>query len=254
MANISDIGKQVYESPKVVKVYIGTKDILPPEQAILNLLNGKLQKMRMLDVGAGAGRTTRFFAKKTKTYLGIDFSPIMIEACKKEFPSFNFQVADARSLPQYETGQFDFVLFSYNGIDCMNFEDRKTVLNEMHRITNRDGFFCFSAHNINSIDRQLKLNFKNIFATYGYEISRYYLIHSKNKDALSNLGLKRMIYFKDGSHGFDFENCYIRADEQIKQLMASGFTDVKIFDTNGNETSLKDANQSNDDLLYYLCQ
>ena len=254
MANISDIGKQVYESPKVARFYVRSNEISPPEQTILNLLDTKLPEMHMLDVGVGAGRTTKFFATKTKTYLGIDFSNSMIEACKSQFPKVDFRLADARSLPFFDLGQFDFVLFSFNGIDCLNIDDRKAVLSEMRRITSKDGFFCFSAHNINSVNRQLNFNLRKVLGTFGYEPLRYCLINSKNKKMLKELNQKGMVYFKDGSHGFDMENCYIRADEQIKQLTACGFTKMRIFDLSGNEISLEQANQSNDYWLYYLCQ
>src|SRR2546430_7085903 len=95
----------------------------------------RLAYMRMLDIGVGRGRTTAHFGSLVKEYTGIDYSPRMIEACRQQFRyakvPFRFEVGDARDLHVFGDGVFDFILFSFNGLDAMT--DRKsTRLNSSH--------------------------------------------------------------------------------------------------------------------------
>jgi ubiquinone/menaquinone biosynthesis C-methylase UbiE len=64
--------------------------------------------MNMLDIGVGGGRTTKYFFPLAKEYVGIDYSPEMIQACKKKFPELRFEVADVRNLSLFGDGHFDF--------------------------------------------------------------------------------------------------------------------------------------------------
>ena len=73
--------------------------------------------MKMLDIGVGGGRTTLHFAPLVKEYVGIDYSQNMIKACQERFAQVSFQTADARSMGIFKDSTFDFILFSYNGID-----------------------------------------------------------------------------------------------------------------------------------------
>lgn len=103
--------------------------------------------MKMLDIGVGAGRTTHYFAHLTKEYVGIDYSENMIKVCREKFQNYpkkiSFEVCDARSLKFFEDSYLDFVLFSYNGLDYMNHEDRLRVLREIRRATKEGGTFVF---------------------------------------------------------------------------------------------------------------
>ena len=85
--------KRVYESEDVIRFYAEQSDLQKPEATILNELRNRLPKMRMLDIGVGAGRTTTHFAVLAKEYIGIDYSSKMINACSRKFqnyPSKNF--------------------------------------------------------------------------------------------------------------------------------------------------------------------
>jgi ubiquinone/menaquinone biosynthesis C-methylase UbiE len=59
----------------------------------------------------------------------------MIKTCQKRYQrsprKLSFEVADARAMKSFEDSYFDLVLFSFNGIDYMNYEDRLTALQEI---------------------------------------------------------------------------------------------------------------------------
>lgn len=58
---------------------------------------------RILDVGCGDGKLTTVFAQAAQHVVGIDASPMMIEAAQRDFggPNAEFQVVDCRHLEQY---------------------------------------------------------------------------------------------------------------------------------------------------------
>jgi ubiquinone/menaquinone biosynthesis C-methylase UbiE len=147
------VDEKPWESEDTVREYYVECHLQKPEETVLNELRAKLPKMRMLDIGVGVGRTTHHFASLAKEYIGVDYSKNMIRACRRKFRNYpkkiSFEVADARDLNLFGDNYFDFVLFSFNGIDCMNHDDRLKTLREIRRVTKNGGYFCFSAHNLN---------------------------------------------------------------------------------------------------------
>ena len=145
--------KLVYNSKDVVSLFVPLTNLQKPEETILNQLRNKLPNMRMLDVGVGAGRTTIHFAPLTKEYVGIDCSDNMIKECQKKFQNYqkkvSFVTADARDMTRFEDNYFDFVLFSWCGIDYVDHEDRQKILGEIRRVIKKGGYFCFQTHNLN---------------------------------------------------------------------------------------------------------
>ena len=103
----------------------------------------------------GAGRTTKFLMDLADEYVGIDYSQGMINACKKRYdnyPKLKFFVADAQNLNFLDSNYFDFILFSYNGIDYVDHSSRTKIFKEIYRLSKDDGIFCFSTHNINYLE------------------------------------------------------------------------------------------------------
>ena len=101
----------------------------------------------MLDLGVGAGRTSYTFAALVRTYIGIDYAPAMIEICRSRFGESGrqkFICLDAADLSKFGDSRFDLVLFSFNGIDCVELEKRRKILREVRRLLKPDGVFFFS--------------------------------------------------------------------------------------------------------------
>ncbi len=78
---------------------------------------------------------------------------------------------DASDMAVFDNACFDFVLFTFNGIDGMSHEKRIKTLKEIFRVLKYDGVFAFSTHNLddrrhvtmyNKYDMNILNNIRNI--------------------------------------------------------------------------------------------
>ncbi len=99
----------------------------------------------VLDIGVGAGRTTKPLAAFFQHYTGIDYSPELIRQARKNFPGHNFIAMDARHLG--EETCYDCVMFSYNGIDYISYDDRTELFAKFFRMLSPGGHLIYSTHN-----------------------------------------------------------------------------------------------------------
>ncbi|MDQ7032928.1 MAG: class I SAM-dependent methyltransferase [Desulfonauticus sp.] len=258
MAFYDFLAKKAFESKKIADYYGKLDFLFKPEDTILNEFKDKLKNMRMLDIGVGGGRTTSFFSKYAKEYIGADYSSSMIELCKKRFPELkdNFFVCDARNLDIFQDNYFDFVLFSFNGIDNIFIhEERMKVLKEVKRVCKKGGYFCFSVHNLLAIDNLLKIKPSNNPVKIIKRKLKSYLIKILNED-FSKLKQKRYTNIIDGEHDFKLKVYYVRPDEQIKQLKETGFSNIRAFswDSGKEIQDISKINDIKDLFIYFLCE
>lgn len=252
----ADKNQKTYSTRSIVHYYTQLKQLQPAEQSILDLLKQQLPAMKMLDMGVGGGRTTQHFAQLAKEYIGIDYSADMIAACQQRFRTAQFAVCDARNMSQFQDNSFDFILFSFNGIDYVSHDDRLQILQEVRRVGKPGGYFCFSSHNLQGIERafhwrnQLSLNpitsYTNLVMLALLRGFNYPITQKRLKTTAYTM-------IRDESHNFRLQTYYIRPEEQLKQL--EGFRDVKVYPwRSGQEISSQDALELNTDMwLYYLC-
>lgn len=121
-------------------------DLLPCERLVFDRMVAP--GARVLDLGVGTGRTTPFLSERASRYVGLDYSSGMLERCRETFPDLEFVRADASDLSQFSGGEFDVVVFSFNGIDCLHPDaTRLRCLSEVHRVLADDGRAIFSEHN-----------------------------------------------------------------------------------------------------------
>lgn len=134
-----------YQDQSSVGFYEQEVDLQPVEECIFS----KYVKpgANLLDIGIGAGRTTRYLGGMTR-YTGVDYSDAMILAAKKAYPELNIFVADARDLRSIMSSSMEVVLFSFNGLDCLpSIDDRSEALHEISRVLVPGGIFICSCHN-----------------------------------------------------------------------------------------------------------
>jgi ubiquinone/menaquinone biosynthesis C-methylase UbiE len=260
--NATDSNQKTYQSSGIVRHYAQLNQLQPAEATIQKLLRAKLATMRMLDIGVGAGRTTKHFADLVATYVGVDYSAEMVAACAQRFPrlaqTISLEVADARDLGQFSDNSYDFILFSYNGIDSVSHDDRLKIFQEVNRVGCAGGYFGFSSHNLTAFEREFDWRQQlswNPGKTY-VNLVMAGILHLFNFP----IGLKQIqtlphAILKDESHSFRLKHYYIRPEAQIEQLEMH-FDEIKVYSwKSGIElTSTTEMADCTDLWLYYLCR
>ncbi len=213
--------------------------------------------MRMLDIGIGGGRTTTHLASCVREYLGIDYAKNMIAVCQKKFSSDMtnrmFRQMDVRDMNELAEHSFDFVLFSYNGIDYMTHEDRLEAFKQIKRVIKPMGYFCFSSHHFNYLG-----HYKHV--SICRNPLRWWQMMNRSWEVQKVLKAKERINYaviSDGGEEFCVRTYYVKPLEQIRQLANAGFTHVRVFSEQTGE-EIQDQTKldefKDDRWLYYLCQ
>lgn len=259
---MGDRNTTTYAAANIVSYYTQLNRLQPAEAVILERLREQLPAMTMLDLGVGGGRTTRHFAPLVKQYVGIDCSPNMIAACKRRFENadhpVSLNVGDARDLSQFEDSSFDFILFSYNGIDYVSHEDRLKILAEVKRVGKPGGYFLFSSHNLQTLERdltwqkQLSFNPIQILANLIMLGLFWRLNPSLSWQTITK---SDHLIVRDDSHRYRLDTYYIRAAQQLKQL-SKDFSQIEIYSWKNAKQPLE---MDSPDIkkvlwLYYLCR
>lgn len=120
------------------------------EQASLDRVSEEARGKRILDIGVGGGRSVQALRAISHDYLGIDYSPGMVAACRKRYAGVRFEHADARAMPQFADGSVFLAVSSSSGIGLVSHEDRLRILRSVHRVLQPGGLFVFSMHNRDS--------------------------------------------------------------------------------------------------------
>ena len=120
----------------------------PGERVVYDMLRERAGGRAVLDLGVGTGRTVPLLSSLTNDYLGVDYLPAMVEACRDRHPGARIELGDARNLAHIPSKRFGVVSFSFNGIDAGGHDDRQRVLAEMRRILCVDGLVAFSTLNL----------------------------------------------------------------------------------------------------------
>ncbi|MCF6148949.1 MAG: class I SAM-dependent methyltransferase [Candidatus Kuenenia sp.] len=229
------INKRCYEKKRTVLEYALTA-LQIAEVMILIKYREHIANKHILDIGCGAGRTTLPLTRLSKHYIGIDFSLDMIKLCKEKFTDVTFIHLDARNMEIFEDETFDFILFSYNGLDSISHNDRLKSLKEIHRILKKNGIFVFSSHNRNYhlANSFPKMAFApnpciqtKLFAKYLRSILNF----------LKYKGLEQFndeyAIINDKAHDYALLTYYIDKNCQILQNKNMGFETIEIYDTSG---------------------
>jgi ubiquinone/menaquinone biosynthesis C-methylase UbiE len=252
--------RSVYEDPAVVASYFRKTELLKPEETILSALAPELSRARILDIGVGAGRTTATIAPLVREYVGVDFSPAMVEACRTKFAgqlrNSRFDEADARHLDAYADASFDIVLFSFNGLDSIDYPDRMRALAEVRRVLRPGGYFWFSTHNKLALRKRFSFMWPRSPRYLPGQVRRVIRMHTKNFPAFRHMrGDHCLIY--DGVHDFRTWLLYIDPRRQLLDLAQLGFHDIRAF---GSSDALEIPStpealaRRRDGWIYFLCR
>lgn len=249
---IDEINKSAYAADDVLGWYDQLDFILKPEAAILKKIDPAIRGKKLLDIGIGAGRTTKFLLEVSSDYTGIDYTPGITELAQKKFPAAKIMCLDAREMAVFEDELFDFVLFSFNAIDYMTHEDRVMALKEFYRVLKPGGWFMFSSHN-----RDYKYFDKFPWQEGKFDAGHlksclYTFLHLPKHFRMRKHEVRTASYaiINDSAHGFTLLAYYIGHDEQVEQLTTAGFRDIEAYDMDGNRT----AKDTRFPWIYYLAR
>jgi ubiquinone/menaquinone biosynthesis C-methylase UbiE len=241
-----------YEKARVVRGYEAMNELFPPEEKLFEIYRDDIRDHRVIDLGCGGGRTTARLHALAKDYIGLDYSSGMVECCRRRYPGITFVHGDATNLTMFDTASFDFVLFSYNGIDSMSHANRLRVLAEVHRVLVPGGLFAFSSHNIDrrsvvvAFDRSAPLRpyalVRNMKHVVSYLKVRHMQIKTDEYAILSDprAGFKQLMY-------------YISKTNQIIQLENQGFYRICCLDEFG-DLSPHGVTDQESRWFYYICR
>lgn len=227
---------ETYSAQEVIDFYDTYQKLELPEETIFEILKTELSGMTVLDVGVGGGRTTEFLAPKVSSYTAIDYSAGMVERCRtkfsNKFPKAKFLVGDARDLSPFGKSNFNFVLFSLNGIDYVPGQSRIDFFRNARTITKPGGYLCFSTHNLGFLKRIRVLSAAHLSLNVFWmlkKITRIQKLKRMNAEALQAAKTSDYVFINDGAHNFGLAQCYVRTAFQVGMLRECGFTDIRVF-------------------------
>ncbi|MBT3880368.1 MAG: class I SAM-dependent methyltransferase [Candidatus Scalindua sp.] len=249
------MNKKKYESKSVVSSYINMR-LQNPEVMILVKYREAIAGKHVLDIGCGSGRTTAILKNLSNGYVGIDYSLDMIESCRKRFKDVCFLHGDVRDMNKFKNEEFDYVMFSFNGLDSINHEDRLKGLMEIRRILKKEGLFVFSSHNRNhryAISRpEMEFSMRPCRQVENFtKFIKSMCNHLKNRN--HQVFNKRYAILNDVAHNYAMLTYYIDKVNQVKQLEDMGFKTIEMYDTLGNILDL-DSDDKDSAWIYYVAK
>ena len=241
---IDHANKRAMASAEVVNLYAALDELTPAERTILNGLEGELRGQPILDIGVGGGRTVAPLRAISDNYVGIDYMPAMVSACRRRFAQARFEIADARDLSAFDDGQFKLVLFSSNGRCMVGHEDRMQILREASRVLADDGVFVFSTYNQRSADHAAGFVFPQFIACRNparlawraAQFVKSTIVRIYNRRRLGRYDVRGPEYsvINDRCHDYATMLYYVDIAGQRRQLEAAGFRpDSSVYGMNG---------------------
>lgn len=231
--------RNVYGSASAAKAYARVGQLQRAESVIFERIAPSIRNQRFLDMGVGGGRTTAYLRQLTNHYIGIDYSPAMVQAARQKTGVSSIYCCDAQDMRRFEDQAFDFIFFSFNGLDYMTHPGRLQALREIYRVLATGGSFLFSSHNRsgdaarppwNQRNRELSLHFAKTCLSTLAALPRHWRMRRQeiHEDEYTILN--------DPALGYSLMTYYIELPAQLAQLSRIGFAEAEAFDTHGRPT------------------
>lgn len=186
-------------------------------------------------------------------YTGIDYSEKFIQALKVKIPEARLYCMDARKLFNFAADEFDFVNFSFNGLDYVNDNDRKKIMQEIMRVLKPGGIFFFSTHNKNhpNFNRApwhvTGLSSLTRIKTFIKLIPYLFLHYKQKKKEVRN---EDYAILNDSAHNYSLMTYYTTPQHLMFQLREAGFENIKLLQKSGAEVKLDEL----DEWIFAVCQ
>lgn len=233
---LDSVNRKNYAKPKVLDYYDKLENLFPAEMILFDQLLPKIGNSKILDIGVGGGRTTRYLLEISEDYTGIDYVPQFIERVERKFSGGKFLCADARDMKEFESETFDFVLFAYNGIDYVSHEDRLKIFREIYRVLKKDGILMFSSHN-RDFYKFNKPHWRNEFGSsrmfFKNLLSYFFFLPRHLRMKSHEVYADGYAVINDCDHRYSLLVYYIEIAAQIKQLEETGFCRTEGYNFRG---------------------
>ena len=253
MNTIDDVNRVLYLDEEICDTYQNLKDLFAVERVLIDHLSTiAIPGGKILDIGVGAGRTTRYLLQVSTDYVGIDYSSQMVALAKRNCPDVNILECDARDLSRFSDQEFGLVFVAFNGLDYVSHSDRLTALCEIVRVLKPAGIFVFSSHNRDYEHyNKLRVKYREMNPQRLWRL----LIAAKNRLGhwRQNVHKKSYAIITDPAHNYQLLTYYISSGDQKEQLEAVGFSkDVTVFDLQGRIVTNAVPTAPECSWLYYL--
>lgn len=254
MASLEDANRvnlATYSDAGLLGWYDRQDGLLAPERVILERLRPELANRRLLDIGVGGGRTTRYLLEISRNYTGIDYAPQFVSLVRRKFSIDSVFHCDARDMRRFPDHAFDFALFSFNGLDYVDHEGRLAALGEVRRVLAPGGAFVFSTHNrswsnVGKLPWQLSPRWRPGFVRDCLTA----FLHTGRRRRMKRLEQRTPEYaiLNDLAHDYSLLHYHIAIPDQIRQLAALGFDGTEAYNMSG--AAVRD--DTRDGTIYFL--
>jgi SAM-dependent methyltransferase len=218
----------------LVRAY-ATRRLRPVEVMLLVRYREALSG-RVLELGCGAGRLTGYLAELATAAHGLDISPAMVDYCRRAYPQATFSVCDLRDDSAFSAGSFDVIVAADDVLDVLNDEERRAVLDAVHRWLAPDGLLIMSTHNRDYAPRladPLRLRHRGPLraAITLARMPRWQ--HNRRRRLPFEHDEPGYAVLNDVSHDYSALHYYIWRDAQERQLGDHGFALAECLDLDG---------------------
>lgn len=104
--------------------------------------------IEILEVGSGDGNNLWYLTKEGFNIRGIEISQDRINNARMRLREDNLEVEIKQGSfteIEYEDNMFDLVI-DRGAITCVNYDEAKKAISEIHRVLNKDGYFYFNPY------------------------------------------------------------------------------------------------------------
>jgi cyclopropane fatty-acyl-phospholipid synthase-like methyltransferase len=111
----------------------------------------------VLDIGFGEGRYLNLLSKSCKKIIGVDYSEIMFDFCKRLFDDKNIELfkADIKDF-EYLEESFDYIICAFNTFGNMSYETQISLLKKVEKFLKPNGTFFLSIYSEYAKDMQFE--------------------------------------------------------------------------------------------------